>query len=58
VIDGYVLLVHPLVLGSGRRLFEPGLPTAALELSDTRQSTTGVIIATYRVRPTSGEPAR
>jgi dihydrofolate reductase len=58
VIDAYLLLVHPLVLGSGQRLFEPGLPTSELELSDTRTSTTGVIIATYQVRPTSGEPAR
>ena len=50
LVDGYVLLIHPLVLGSGQRLFEPGLPTSALELTDTRTSTTGVIIATYGVR--------
>jgi dihydrofolate reductase len=54
LVDAYVLLVHPLVLGSGQRLFDPGLPTSALELTDTRTSTTGVIIATYRARPTNG----
>ena len=58
LVDEYILLIHPLVLGSGQRLFEPGLPVAALDLSDTRTSTTGVIIATYQVRPTTGEPAR
>jgi dihydrofolate reductase len=50
LVDEYILLVHPLVLGSGQRLFEPGLPTSALELTDSRTSTTGVIIATYRAR--------
>src|SRR5919106_1654856 len=50
LVDGYLLLIHPLVLGSGQRLFEPGLPTSALELTATRTSTTGVIIATYGVR--------
>ena len=54
LIDEFILLVHPLVLGSGQRLFELGLPTAALELTDARTSMTGVITATYRVRSTSG----
>jgi dihydrofolate reductase len=51
LVDQYILLIHPLVLGSGRRLFESGLPKTALELVDTRTSTTGVIIATYRPQP-------
>jgi dihydrofolate reductase len=54
LVDEYILLVHPLVLGSGQRLFEPGLPTSALELTDSRTSTTGVIIATYRARNEDG----
>jgi dihydrofolate reductase len=57
LVDEYVLLIHPLVLGSGQQLFEPGLPTSALELIDTRNSTTGVIIATYRAQPASGGQA-
>jgi dihydrofolate reductase len=48
LIDQYILLIHPLVLGSGTRLFEPGLPTSALQLVDSRTSPSGVIIATYR----------
>ena len=48
LVDEYILLIHPLVLGSGQRLFEPGLPASALELNGSRMSTTGVIIATYQ----------
>jgi dihydrofolate reductase len=47
LIDEYLLLIHPLVLGSGRRLFADG-NVASLELQDTLVTTTGVVIATYR----------
>ncbi len=48
LVDEYVLLIHPLVLGSGRRLFTDGGSFAALRLVDTRTTTTGVVIATYQ----------
>jgi dihydrofolate reductase len=48
LVDEYVLLIHPLVLGSGRRLFAEGGPVVPLWLVDTTTSTTGVVIATYR----------
>jgi dihydrofolate reductase len=48
LIDQYVLLIHPLVLGSGRRLFADGGPGATLRLVDTKTTTTGVVIATYQ----------
>ncbi|MEO5875461.1 MAG: dihydrofolate reductase family protein [Streptosporangiaceae bacterium] len=48
LIDEYMLLIHPLVVGSGHRLFPDGGPFAALRLVDTVSSTTGVVIATYR----------
>jgi dihydrofolate reductase len=47
LIDQYVLLIHPLVLGSGRRLFSDGVAPAKLRLTDTKTTTTGVIVATY-----------
>ena len=47
LIDEYLLLIHPLVLGTGRRLFTDGGPTASLRLVDGKTSTTGVLIATY-----------
>jgi dihydrofolate reductase len=48
LIDEYVLTIHPLVLGSGRRLFTDGGGFAALRLVDTKTTTTGVVIATYQ----------
>ena len=47
LIDEYVLQIHPLVLGSGSRLFNDG-PFAALRLVGTTATTTGVVIATYQ----------
>jgi dihydrofolate reductase len=49
LVDEYVLLIHPLVLGSGRRLFADGGSFAALRLVDTKTTTTGVVIATYQL---------
>ncbi|TFC13364.1 dihydrofolate reductase family protein [Cryobacterium sp. MDB2-10] len=48
LIDQYTLLIHPLVLGTGRRLFPDGGPSASLDLVDSTTTSTGVIIATYR----------
>jgi dihydrofolate reductase len=47
LVDEYRLLVFPVRLGTGKKLFRDGAPAAALRL--TRSSTTGagVIIATY-----------
>ena len=47
LVDQYQLLIHPLVLGSGRRLFRDGVPCAELRLLRSVPTTTGVIIATY-----------
>jgi dihydrofolate reductase len=47
LIDEYILLIHPLVLGQGRRLFGDGSPLATLRLIRSVTTTTGVIIATY-----------
>jgi dihydrofolate reductase len=48
LIDTYTLLIHPLVLGTGQRLFAEGGPPADLELSGSKTTGTGVVIATYR----------
>lgn len=47
LIDEYLVLIHPLVLGTGRRLFPDGGAPADLRLVDSKVTTTGVIIATY-----------
>ena len=48
LIDEYLLLIHPIVLGSGRRLFRDGGPPANLRLVDSVTTTTGVVIARYQ----------
>jgi len=49
LIDEYMLLIHPLVLGTGRRLFTDGSPPASLQLvGEATTTTTGVVIATYQ----------
>ena len=47
LIDEYLLMIHPLVLGSGRRLFPAGVDIG-LRLTDSVTTATGVIIATYQ----------
>jgi len=48
LVDTYILLIHPLVLGSGRRLFPNGSAYAALRLIGSQATPTGVVIATYQ----------
>jgi dihydrofolate reductase len=48
LVDNYVLLIHPLILGSGRRLFPDGGPSATLQLVDSKTTSSGVLIANYR----------
>jgi dihydrofolate reductase len=48
LIDEYMLLIHPLVLGAGRRLFSDIRAPAALRLADSTASPSGVVIATYQ----------
>jgi dihydrofolate reductase len=50
LVDEYLLMIHPLVLGTGRRLFPNGVEVE-LCLTDSVATSTGVIISTY-------EPAR
>ena len=54
LVDVYVLQIHPLVLGTGQRLFGDG-DLDALQLMDTKTTTTGVVIATYRPAAASGK---
>jgi dihydrofolate reductase len=48
LVDEFLLMIHPLVLGSGRRLFSDGGAFASLRLVDVKPTTTGVMIATYQ----------
>lgn len=48
LVDEYVLVVYPIVLGAGRRLFPDGGTYGALRLVDSVTTTTGAVICTYR----------
>jgi dihydrofolate reductase len=46
LIDEYRLMIHPVVVGSGKRLFND-LPATTLGLVDTTTTDTGVAVLTY-----------
>lgn len=48
LVDEYRLWICPLVLGTGKRLFENGVPPRDLALVKSRSTSTGVLINTYR----------
>jgi dihydrofolate reductase len=48
LLDELRLMVHPVVLGGGKRLFDDGVDRTALELVDSRTFATGVVYLAYR----------
>jgi dihydrofolate reductase len=48
LLDELRLMVHPIVVGSGKRLFGEGGENKALELVDSKTFETGVVYLTYR----------
>lgn len=48
LVDEFVLLTHPLLLGSGRRLFEQPGDYATLQLVESTVTNSGVIVAVYK----------
>jgi dihydrofolate reductase len=46
LIDEYLLMIHPLILATGRRLFPAGLEMS-LQLVDSQTTETGIVIAAY-----------
>jgi dihydrofolate reductase len=53
LVDEYVLLIHPLVLGQGQRLLRDDGRRSALRLAKSVTTTTGVVIVTYHADRTS-----
>ena len=49
LIDEYRLMVHPVVVGRGERLFREGSETKALTLVETQTFGSGVVVLTYRL---------
>jgi dihydrofolate reductase len=48
LLDELKLMIHPIVVGSGKKLFEDGEKRTALELVDSKTFSTGVVYVTYR----------
>ncbi len=55
LIDEYRFMVHPIVLGSGKRLFRDGSDTRVLRLVETKAFSSGVVVLTYQPAGTEGE---
>jgi dihydrofolate reductase len=57
LIDEYRLFIEPVVLGTGKRLFEPGSTPTALQLVEIKPMDKGSVLAIYRPAgtPTYGE---
>ena len=47
LLDELHLLVHPIAVGTGKRLFVDGAPTIPLQLADSQTFSTGVLHLTY-----------
>jgi dihydrofolate reductase len=47
--DDVLLLVYPVVLGTGKRFFAEGSPARAFELVSTKALASGIIMANYKV---------
>jgi dihydrofolate reductase len=48
LIDEIKTFTCPIVLGSGKKLFDKGAKPAAFKLVDNRVTTTGIVIACYQ----------
>ena len=48
LVDEFRFWIAPVVLGEGKRLFEKGVPPRKLALVETRRTSTGVLVNTYR----------
>jgi dihydrofolate reductase len=48
LLDELRLMVHPVILGGGKRLFEERVDREVLKLVDSRMFATGVVYLTYR----------
>jgi dihydrofolate reductase len=55
LVDEYVLMIHPLILGNGKRLFRDETKPIKLHLTDSKTTTKGVLLNTYRPAAEAGE---
>jgi dihydrofolate reductase len=51
LVDEYRLMIYPVILGSGKRLFPDGLPTIGFKIVESRQT---AAVLTMRLQPLQG----
>jgi dihydrofolate reductase len=51
LVDEFRLMIDPLIVGGGKRLFRDGCPRKPLRLLEGRVTSTGAILATYATTP-------
>jgi dihydrofolate reductase len=51
LVDEFRLMIDPLIVGGGKRLFRDGYPRKPLRLLESRVTSTGAILATYATTP-------
>lgn len=57
LVDEYRLMIHPVLVGGGKRLFPDGIDRSVLTLVDTKVFSSGVVVLTYQpARPTDAQP--
>ena len=47
LVDEYRLMIHPVVLGNGKRLFRDGSPMSTFELIDATTTASGLVTVAY-----------
>ncbi|NID09538.1 dihydrofolate reductase family protein [Fibrivirga algicola] len=48
LIDEYVFWIHPIIMGSGKRFFQDGMPLTKLTLTQNRELDLGVMLQHYK----------
>lgn len=51
LMDSLTLITHPVVVGAGKRFFEPTDPVTRLELQSVVRTSQGNVVSTYGLRP-------
>jgi dihydrofolate reductase len=50
LLDELILMIHPVIVGAGKRLFKDGDPLQRLKVVDSQTTRSGVLNVTYRPR--------
>jgi dihydrofolate reductase len=49
LVDEVVLIVYPVLVGTGKRFFAQGTPARSLELASSKAMPSGIVLNAYKV---------